>query len=115
MIGIINLILISISFSLFTIHFQSIWAACGLHSFWNFILYSILGLNLSGNNEHLTAIFYMRSVGSNIWNGGIYGIEASMITSIILAAFDILLWIYWKLTVSTFPKLSTLAARQRKC
>lgn len=95
-IGIINLILISIIFSLFTLHYQSIWAACGLHSFWNFILYSILGLNLSGNNENITAIFNMQSVGGNIWNGGIYGIEASIITSIILGIFDILLWICWK-------------------
>ena len=36
--GIINLLLISTIFSLLTIRFKSIWAACGLHSFWNAIL-----------------------------------------------------------------------------
>lgn len=95
-IGIINLILISLIFSLLTICFQNIWAACGLHSFWNFILYSIMGLNLSGNDENITAIFNMRSVGNNIWNGSIYGIEASVITVFILGIFSIILWIYWK-------------------
>ena len=39
---IINLILISIIFSLFTIHFQSIWAACGLHSFWKNVSVHVL-------------------------------------------------------------------------
>lgn len=95
-IGMINLILISLIFSLLTICFQNIWAACGLHSFWNFVLYSILGLNLSGNDENITAIFNMRSVGNNIWNGSIYSIEASVITVFILGFFSFILWIYWK-------------------
>lgn len=90
--GIINLLLISIIFSLLTIHFKSIWAACGLHSFWNAILYSVLGLNLSGNGETVTAIFNMESVGKNIWNGGEYGIEASMITTVVLAISVALIW-----------------------
>lgn len=84
-IGVVNLILISIIFSFLTIYFKSIWAACGLHSFWNAILYSVLGLNLSGNEETVTAIFDMQSVGDSIWNGSIYGIEASAVTTIVLA------------------------------
>ncbi|MDE7353853.1 MAG: CPBP family intramembrane metalloprotease [Acetatifactor sp.] len=84
-IGVINLILISVIFSYLTICFKSIWAACGLHSFWNAILYSVLGLNLSGNEKTLTAIFNMQSVGDNIWNGSIYGIEASAAATIVLA------------------------------
>lgn len=84
-IGVANLVLISIIFSLLTIRFKSIWVACGLHSFWNAILYCILGLNLSGNDETVTAIFNMQSVGKNIWNGGAYGIEASLITTVVLA------------------------------
>lgn len=91
-IGIVNLILISVIFSLLTIRFQSIWAACGLHSFWNAILYSILGLNLSGNEETVTAVFNMQSVGETIWNGGMYGIEASVITTIVLTLAAVLIW-----------------------
>ena len=83
-IGVANLVLISIIFSLLTIRFKSIWAACGLHSFWNAILYSVFGLNLSGNDETVTAVFNMQSVGKNIWNGGEYGVEASIITTIVL-------------------------------
>ena len=82
---IVNLVLISLIFSLLTIRFKSIWAACGLHSAWNYILYSILGLNLSGKDERVTAVFDMSSSGSNILNGADYGIEASIITTVVLA------------------------------
>ena len=98
--GIINLILISIIFSLLTIQFNSIWVVCGLHTFWNFILFSVLGLNLSGNDETVTAIFNMQSVGENICNGGKYGIEASVITSIVLAVATALIWYINKKKVS---------------
>lgn len=91
-IGVANLVLISIIFSLLTIRFKSIWVACGLHSFWNAILYCILGLNLSGKDETVTAIFNMQSVGENIWNGGAYGIEASVITTVVLALAAALIW-----------------------
>lgn len=92
-IGVINLILISVIFSFLTICFKSIWAACGLHSFWNAILYNVLGLNLSGNEGTVTAIFNMQSVGDNIWNGGKYGIEASAATTIVLAFATALIFV----------------------
>ena len=91
-IGVANLVLISIIFSLLTIRFKSIWAACGLHSFWNAILYSVFGLNLSGNDETVTAVFNMQSVGKNIWNGGEYGVEASIITTIVLSIAAAIIW-----------------------
>lgn len=92
-IGIINMILISIIFSFLTIYYKNIWVACGLHSFWNLVLYSILGLNLSGNDKTNTAIFNVQSVGKNICNGGTFGIEASVITTIVLIFFIILIWV----------------------
>ena len=91
--AIVNLFLISIVFSLLTLYYKSIWAACGLHSIWNFILYNIFGMNLSGNDEIKAAVFDMRSVGNNILNGGIYGIEASVVTAIVLAVTVIILFV----------------------
>lgn len=104
-IGVANLVLISIIFSLLTIHFKSIWAACGLHSCWNAILYCILGLNLSGNDETVTAIFNMQSVGKNIWNGGVYGIEASVITTVVLALAAALIIVIDRTTGTIFKRL----------
>ena len=104
-IGVANLVLISIIFSLLTIRFKSIWAACGLHSFWNAILYSVLGLNLSGNDETVTAIFNMQSVGKNIWNGGEYGIEASIITTVVLAIATAIIWYVSRDCVNEYKKV----------
>ncbi len=89
--AIVNLIMISAVFSLLTLYYKSIWAACGFHSIWNFILYNIFGINLSGNDELTAAVFDMKSVGSNILNGGTYGIEASIVTAIVLAVTVVIL------------------------
>ena len=92
--AVINLLLISLIFSLLTIRFRSIWAACGMHSIWNYILYSILGLNLSGSDEITASVFNMSSVGENILNGGVYGIEASTLTTAVLGVAATLLILF---------------------
>lgn len=92
-VAVTNLILISIIFSILTIRFKSIWAACGLHSFWNYVLYSILGLNLSGNDEIVAAVFDIRTSGANLLNGGVYGIEASVLCTAVLAATLVILFV----------------------
>ena len=68
-IAVINLILISLLFSLVTYRSGSIWAACALHSVWNYILNIIFGLNVSGNEESVAAVFNVSSVGNNILTG----------------------------------------------
>ena len=82
--ALINTTLVSLIFSFLTIRFNSIWAACGMHTVWNFILYNVLGLNLSGNDGMTIVVYDMRSVGTNVLNGGEYGIEGSAVTAIIL-------------------------------
>ena len=93
--GVLCLILISCVFSLLTLRTKSIWAACGLHSMWNFCLSCILGLDLSGS-EGSWAVINMRTSGKNLFNGGRYGIEASIITAAVLAAAAVLLWHMYK-------------------
>jgi len=100
-IGIINLVFISVILSLLTIHFNSIWVACGLHSCWNLIVYSVLGLNLSGTEDTVVAIVNMDSIGNNVWNGGQYGIEASIITTFVLAITALLIFYITRKGVSS--------------
>lgn len=89
-VGVVNLVLISLIFSFLTIQFDSIWVACGLHSAWNAVLYCVMGLNLSGLDKP-TAVFNMQSVGDNIINGSAYGIEASIVTTVVLGIFTAVL------------------------
>lgn len=93
--GIFCLIVISCVFSFLTLKTQSIWAACGLHTLWNFCLSCVLGLDLSGEGAS-AALINMKSIGKNLLNGGNYGIEASVITGAVLAAAAVLLWCMYK-------------------
>lgn len=83
--GVLNLVLISCVFSFITLRTKSIWAACGLHSLWNFILECVCGLTVSGSEGASASVINMRAEGENLLNGGMYGIEASVVTAVVLA------------------------------
>ena len=95
-IGVVNLYLVSIIFSLLMVCRKNIWIACGLHSIWNFILYAVLGLNLSGSDGQNTGIicFYMNK--SDIINGGQYGIEAGVVTTAVLTMVVIVICMWMR-------------------
>ena len=93
--GVLCLIVISCVFSFLTLKTGSIWAACGLHAMWNFCLSCVLGLHLSGEKSP-AAVIGMKSVGENLLNGGKYGIEASIIADIVIAAAAVLMWYIYK-------------------
>lgn len=86
-IGIINLYLISFIFSELVISRSNLWIACGLHSVWNFVLYTVMGLTLSGSEGTLNNVIIFEVKKANVLNGGEYGIEASIITTIVLGIF----------------------------
>lgn len=83
-VGIVNLYLVSIIFSLLMLCGSNIWVSCGLHTVWNFLLYGVFGLTLSGSQSNSDAVFKFEATSSNIINGGVYGVEASVVTTVIL-------------------------------
>lgn len=87
LVGIINLLFVSIIFSLLILRDKNIWIACGMHSIWNFFLFNVFGLNLSGAKKRSTAILDFRLGEDSLMNGGAYGIEASIITTLVLFVF----------------------------
>lgn len=95
-IGIINLYLISIIFSILVLKRSNIWMSCGLHSIWNFILYSVMGLSLSGSESISKGIILFNVKDANILNGAVYGIEASIITTVVLGMFVFVMIKRWK-------------------
>ena len=83
-VGVINLYLVSAIFSILVLLRGNIWIACGLHSVWNYILYSVMGLTVSGGENASTGVINFEIKETNIFNGAEYGIEASIITTVIL-------------------------------
>lgn len=96
MTGVVNLFLISIIFSMLTIQRRNIWVACGLHSIWNFLLYGVFGLTLSGNEASETGMFCFEIRKCSIINGGEYGLEAGMVTALVLMLVAALLIWKWR-------------------
>lgn len=83
-IGIINLYLISIIFSLLMIKRKNIWVSCGLHSLWNFWLNGVMGLQVSGKEAGINGIICFSVEKASLINGGAYGMESSVVTMLVL-------------------------------
>lgn len=81
-IAIINLLLVTYVFSYLMLKYKNIYACSGFHSIWNFILFGIIGLNLSGTTNTFSLLSF--NADGNFLTGGNYGIEASIITTVIL-------------------------------
>ena len=90
--GVANLAATSCLFSFITLRTGSIWAACGLHSLWNFTLECVCGLTVSGSETASPSLINMKTVGENLLNGGKYGIEASIVTCAVIAAAACAAW-----------------------
>ncbi len=95
-VGIINLYLVSTIFSIFVLWRSNIWIVCGLHSAWNFILYVIMGLSLSGSESVSSGVVLFCVKDASILNGAEYGIEASVITTVVLGMLLFVMVKGWK-------------------
>lgn len=83
-IAIINLLLVSVLFSLSYLYEKSVGIACGIHFGWNFCLGSLLGLNVSGGDASGGVVHFSIESSHNWLTGGQYGIEASLIATPVL-------------------------------
>lgn len=81
--AIINIVFFGILLALFVLRQNSLWAACGWHSAWNWGTASIYGLEVSGS-EKLGSILNVSSSGPEYLSGGSFGPEASVITTLVL-------------------------------
>lgn len=82
--GIVNIYLVSIAFSLLYIIRANIYIVGGLHCVWNFVLGGVMGLSVSGGNSNSNALMSFQVNSESLLNGGIYGLEASVVTTVAL-------------------------------
>ena len=82
--AILNLYLISIIFSLLVLYRGNLWISCGLHFAWNYVLGGILGLAVSGGDGAVFGLLLFKVKEGTLLNGGAYGIESSVITTVVL-------------------------------
>lgn len=95
-IGIVNLYLISILFSIITLWRKNIWISCGLHAAWNYTLNIILGLTVSGNEAKMDGLLQIEINKLTIINGSEYGLEAGIATTAITIVTICVIMYIWK-------------------
>lgn len=89
-IGMANTALFGILFGYAYWRTRDLWLPLGIHFAWNFSL-AIVGANVSGLKIKLMGIS-MVAAGSPAWSGGEYGPEASLLTTMVLAAVAMFVW-----------------------
>lgn len=85
----INLTIFAVFAGLYIICFDDIWGACAIHSIWNFTQGNVFGIRVSGSGS-TDSILSTTASTSHAWlSGGDFGIEGSIITTIVLLAATI--------------------------
>lgn len=89
--SLINIILVSILFSLIMIKYNSVLASIGFHAGWNIVLNLVFGLVVSGGDIKTSLVNVLVNKPDSVVFGGQYGMEASLILIPILLVIDIIM------------------------
>lgn len=79
----INLFIIGLVFSMIFYITDNIYASAGAHSMWNLMQANIIGINVSGIISSENTIFKSSPIGSTLISGGEFGIEASILVTLV--------------------------------
>ncbi|ENQ3104631.1 hypothetical protein SAMN04488168_101266 [Bacillus sp. 491mf] len=90
--SILNIILVGVFAAFYVLKEGSLWGICAWHSIWNWAQYNVYGFAVSGTTAYSTPLFKSVTSGPNLLHGGAFGIEGSMITTIMLAVVSFGLW-----------------------
>ena len=96
--SLINLFLAGVSFGLYVICFDNIWGACAYHTMWNFVQGNFYGIQVSGMTMSDSVLVTTNTEGMELLNGGSFGAEGGLITTLVLLAFIGGLLLYMKKT-----------------
>lgn len=108
-----NLFLFGVVCSLLFYLSENIFLPAALHSFWNFAQGNLFGAQVSGLKSYDTVIFRISNTGPRILNGGAFGLEGSIFTSLVLfVVLGLLFWLLKKRNCLTKEDPAALYADQ---
>lgn len=88
----INITLFGIFASIYFIRRESIWGIGAFHSIWNLVQGNFYGIKVSGTPVGNTLFTTQAIAGKSLWNGGDFGMEGSLICTIVLTCGIIFLY-----------------------
>jgi hypothetical protein len=89
-VGIANTAGFGVLFGYAFVRSRDLWLPAGLHFGWNITL-PLFGVNVSGLRMKVTGHDMVWSAG-NLWSGGSYGPEASVLTSVVMLVLAVYIW-----------------------
>lgn len=93
--SLVNIFLFGVAMSLYLLKTDTIWGIGGIHGAWNFAQGNLFGVLVSGQSSG-TSIMKFTPQGNQDWlSGGSFGIEGSIMSSIIL--FLLILYLAYQL------------------
>lgn len=91
----INLTLFGIFASLYFIRRGNIWGIAAFHSIWNLMQGNFYGIKVSGMSMGPSLFTSVSYEGKALWNGGAFGLEGSIVVTIVLCIGIVVLYT-WK-------------------
>jgi hypothetical protein len=76
------------------IHTKRLWFPIALHFSWNFFQGTIFGFNVSGNDHY--SLLHISYPSPNLWNGGGFGFEGSLLSLLFQIIAICLIFEYYK-------------------
>jgi membrane protease YdiL (CAAX protease family) len=89
LLGLINTMLFGMLFGYAYVRTGSLWAPIGMHFGWNLAL-ELFGVNLSGFTMGVSG-FTLRWKTGDLWSGGAYGPEGSLVTTVVVIVLFVVL------------------------
>lgn len=86
----VNLVLFGVFMSVLVLKLNSIWMACAIHSIWNFVQGNFYGVLVSGMDSGASIFRFESTKGFELLNGGSFGMEGGIATTIVLAVVIII-------------------------
>ncbi len=88
--GLVNIFLAGLLMGLLFIRYRKLWAPLGFHAAWNFFQGSFLGYEVSGIDVY--SLVDMDETGVDFFSGGSFGFEGSILATIGMVTYSVLLW-----------------------
>jgi len=88
--SLINILLAGVLLGILFVSTGQIWAPIGLHAGWNFLQGTFYGYEVSGIDVY--SYIDSREVGPDLWTGGAFGFEGSILATVLLSMLSIYYW-----------------------
>lgn len=92
--SLVNIFFFGAFMSLYMIHSENIWGVSAIHAIWNFSQGNLFGISVSGTSSGETLFLTSSAENKDFINGGAFGAEGGIATTIILTISFALLFIY---------------------